>query len=729
MATRSIPSIPTTDWKDAGLRTGFRQEYNLNLSGGNEKYTFYGSLGYLGDEGISYGTDIERYTARLKTEYQAFPFLRVGANAGYTHSVTNNMYGVFNCMTDMAPIYPLFVRDGEGRIMHDEHGPVYDYGAGNNAGLDRPCDNNGNYIQEDLLNQSKNVSNAFNIQGYANFDFLKHFRLTVNGSVYITENRISYGTNPYYGYSAGESIQGSVSTYHYRTTDTNYQQLLNYNNVFGKHSVDVLLGHEYSRNSQTTLYASRNKVAMFDQNKELDGAIIDGSMGGNITHYNVEGFFVRGQYDYDNRYFASMSFRRDGSSNFHPDHRWGNFWSVGGAWIMSKEEWFPTTPLVNMLKLKLSYGEQGNDAIGSFRYVDTYSITNSDGNVAYVFSSKGNPDITWETVGSLNAGVEFELFSSRLRGGVEFYKRDTRDMLMWFTSPYSLGYSGYYDNVGDMSNTGVEVELSGDIIATKNITWTVGLNLSWEKNRVTYLPEENKRDKVDGVNGYSSGYFYYGEGLPVNTWYLKRYAGVSDRGEALYYADQLDADGNVVGEYTTTDYSEATYHICGSALPKVFGGFNTSLRIYGFDLNAQFNYSIGGKKYDSAYQTLMTNPNGSLVGTQVHKDVFNAWSVENPTSEIPRWQYNDLYAASASDRWLTDASYLSLRNLTLGYTLPASLTSRIHMSKVRIYCAAENIAYWTKRKGFDPRMFAAYGVTAGYSYPMRTISGGLSVEF
>ncbi len=489
----NIYTLYPDDWLEEGTRNGFRQEYNLNLTGGNDKFSFYGSLGYLGEEGISYGNDIERYSARLKTEYQAFSFLRVGANASYNHTETNSQSGVFNVLNDMSPIYPLYVRDGEGNILRDSHGKVYDYGSGNNAGLYRPVDTNGNYVQEDLLNVNKNVSNAFSLQGFATFDFLDNFRLTINGSVYDTENRINTGVNPYYGYSSNESSQGSVFVGHYRTIDYNYQQLLNYNNSFGKNNVDILVGHEYSRNNGTNVTADRTKVAMFDKNTEINGAVVDGDMGSYQTNYNVEGYFIRAQYDYDNRIFASGSFRRDGSSHFHPDHRWGNFWSIGAAWILTKEEWFPKSHLVNMLKIKSSYGEQGNDAIGNYRYVDTYTIRNSDGNVAYIFNDKGNKDITWETVGGFNAGLEFELFNSRLRGGAEFYVRNTRDMLMYFKAPYSLGYSGYYDNVGDMRNTGVEVDLSGDIIATRDIAWTVGLNFTWEKNRVTYLPEENKR--------------------------------------------------------------------------------------------------------------------------------------------------------------------------------------------------------------------------------------------
>ncbi len=712
------------DWTDEGLRNGFRQEYNLNLSGGNDKYTFYGSLGYLDSEGIAYGNDIERYSARLKTEYQAFDFLRVGANAGYNHTVTNNNGAIYSALTDMAPIFPLYIRDGEGNIMTDSHGKMYDYGSGDNAGLYRPVCTNGNYVQDDLLDISRNSSNSFNIQGFADFDFLKHFRLTVNGSVYITENRINTGTNPYYGYSV--ETGGYVSVGHYRTTDTNFQQLLNYNRVFGLNTVDVLLGHEYSRNSGTNLFADRNRVAMFNQNHELAGAIIDASMDSYITNYNVEGYFLRAQYDYDNRYFASASFRRDGSSRFHPKHRWGNFWSLGAAWIMSKEEWFPKNWWLNMIKVKASYGEQGNDGIVNYLYTDTYTIKNSDGAVAYVFRNKGNENITWETVGSFNAGLEFELFNTQLRGGAEFYVRNTRDMLMWFSTPMSIGYSGYYDNIGDMRNTGVEVELEGDIISSRNFTWTVGMNLTWERNRVTYLPDDKKLREVDGVKGYTSSYTFYGEGIPVYTWYLKKYAGVDENGKSLFYRT---VDGKLT---TTTAFDNADYYLCDSALPDVFGGFHTSISLYGFDLNAQFNYSIGGKKFDSVYEQMMTSPYNTIVGRPIHKDVFNCWMPDNPNSNIPTWQYDDMTAGNESDRWLTDASYLTFKNLTLGYTLPKSITRHAHMDKVRVYVGAENIFYWTKRKGFDPRMDMLYGnynSYSYYSYPMRTISGGLTVQF
>lgn len=719
-----IYTLYPDNWLKAGLRDGFRQEYNLTVSSGSDKYTMYGSLGYLKDNGIAYNNDIERYTARLKSDAQIYPFLKVGGSASFNHTTTNLESGVFDVLTTIAPIFPLYIRDQYGNIMTDSNGKVYDYGDGNILGLVRAQDASANNIQADLLDLNRNTSNSFNIQGYATLDFLDGFHFTVNGSAYITENRIGFGYNPYYGFLEG---RGYVETTHYRTHDFNTQQLLNYSKTFGAHSVDALLGHEYTMNGQTYLFASRNNVVLWESNKELSGAIADADMDGYTTAYNVEGWFLRAQYDYDSKYFASASFRRDGSSRFHPKHRWGNFWSAGAAWIMSKEEWFPTTSFVNMLKIKASYGEQGNDNIGNFLYTNTYDITSSNGEPAFVFDSKGNESITWETVGSFNAGVEFELFNSRLSGGVEFYVRNTRDMLMYFSTPLSIGYTGYYDNVGDMRNTGVEVSLNADVVSSKAFTWNVGLNLSWEHNRVTYLPEDKKIATCDGYNGYLSGYLFYGEGLPVNTWRLPKYAGVNDEGVAMFY--KTGSDGELT---TTTSIDGADYYLCGSALPDVFGGFNTSFKIYGVDLSAQFNYSIGGRKYDTVYGSFMTPPYETMTGMPIHKDAFNAWTPENTSSNIPRWQYGEYTSTNMSDRFLTDASYLGLRNITLGYTFPESLTRRLHMSNLRVFCQAENIYYWTKRKGFDPRMGSLYGnynSSSGYSFPMRTISGGLSVEF
>ena len=716
----NIYTLMPDDWTKEGTRNGFRHEYNVNINGGNEKYTMMASLGYINNKGISYGNEMERITARLKTTYNPFSFLKLGASAGYTHTYYNNLGDVFGVLYTVAPIYPLYIRDANGNIMTDGHGRRYDYGY-MDVGLERPVEKEGNPIQDDLLNIYDNSVNAFNIQGYGTFDFLKYFHLTVNGSVYITENRSKTSYNPYYGYTVNTG--GNTAVGHYRTTNLNFQQLLNFNRQFGAHSVDLLLGHEYSRDTQTSLYGSRSKLANYEENTELSGAIILESNSSSTSFYNVEGWFFRGQYDYDSKYFANVSFRRDGSSNFHPDHRWGNFWSLGGAWILTKEDWFPKSPMVNMLKFKASYGEQGNDAIGYYRYVDTYTIKNSNDEVSLVFDEKGNPNITWEKVGNFNTGFEFQLFNNRLSGGIDYYYRKTRDMLMYFSAPYEMGYSGYYDNVGDMVNQGIEVELNGDVLVLPNFSWNIGLNLTWEKNRVTYLPPEKGLRDIEGYTGYVNGSYFIGEGLPVYTYYAKNFAGVGPNGEALYY--KTDKNGNKV---TTDKYDEGSYYLSGNALPDVFGGFSTSFKIFDFDISAQFNYSIGGLKWDYGYQALMRSPFTSYTGGGLHRDVMNSWTPENPDSNIPMWYFGDASSCATSDQWLTDASYLTLRNITVGYTLPKATAKKIKMSSLRVFATCENVAYWTKRKGFDPRMYSTEGSYGSYS-PMRTISGGVQIEF
>lgn len=249
------------------------------------------------------------------------------------------------------------------------------------------------------------------------------------------------------------------------------------------------------------------------------------------------------------------------------------------------------------------------------------------------------------------------------------------------------------------------------------------MNLAWQKNRITYIPEEKAAREIDGHKGYIDGSNFYGEGLPMYTYYTKRYAGVDENGRSLYYRN--GENGELT---TTTEYQLGDYYLCGNAMPTIFGGFNTSLNFFGIDISAQFDYSLGGKKWDSGYQALMSAPSSVTTGYGIHRDVFKSWSPENPTSDIPLYYFNDVYGAATSSRFLTSASYLALRNLSVGYTLPKSIASRFKMEKLRLYAVCENVAYWTERKGFDPRAGLTSGSYGGY-VPLRTISGGLQVEF
>ena len=725
------------DWIDEAYQSAFRQEYNVNISGATERSSFYASLGYLDNTGIIKSSALERYTARLKADYQAKKWLKVGGNMSYAHFSNSNgnsnegsassTANIFAFSAQMPPIYPVYIRDGSGRIMVDDNGyQMYDYGDKGNAGLTRPLLPGANGLQTSWLNKKKAEGNAFSGSGFVDISLYKGLKLTVNGSTNIDETRTTYLNNQYYGQFA--EAGGTISKYHTRDIAYNLQQILNYNETFGKHNVGLMVGHEYYQKKYYYLSGTKSKLFSYD-NEELGGAVVDGAGAHSyIDDYNSEGYFMRAQYDYAGRYFVSGSYRRDASSRFHPDHRWGNFWSVGAAWLLNQENWFDA-PWVNMLKLKASYGSQGNDNIGNYLYTDTYSIENNNGEIAVLFGQKGNPNITWETNTNLNIGTEFGFWNNRLSGSVDFFNRKTSDMLFAFSVPSSLGYSSYYANVGDMVNRGVEVELNADLIRTKNVLWSFNLNLTHVKNEVTYLAPEHKSTTVEGYKGYIDGSYFVGEGLPLYTYYLRSYAGVyPETGASLWYKDVKGDDGKIT-RTKTSDYTSATRYLHDSAIPSVYGGFSTSVSAYGVDFSISFNYQIGGKVYDSGYASFMSSPYGTTVGTNYHKDILKAWTPENKGSDIPRLQYGDQYTTSVSDRFLTDASYLNISNINVGYTLPSKITQKFGVQKLRVYLACDNVVYWSKRQGLDPR-YSFTGATNFSNYsPIRTISGGVTVQF
>ncbi len=721
------------DWSDAIYKNSLRQEYNLSVSQGTDKGSFYASASYLNNEGITINSGYERFTGRLAADLQAKKWLKVGANMSYTHyeskfngddgssSSSGNIFAVNNVL---APIYPLYVRDAQGNIMKDSNGnTMYDYGDGMNLGLpSRPVFSQANPLSQNILDVSKYNGNAMTASGYAEIRFLRDFKFTTNNSVNLYEQRQTAVTNPFYGQYAESN--GIVSKYSTRRIDYTYQQLLNWARQFGDHNINVLLGHENYWNKYSYLYASRSNM-LLPGNEELDGAIIDGSSSSYETDYNNEGWFGRVNYDYDSKYFGSVSLRRDASSRFDPDHRWGTFWSASAAWIISKEAFFQA-PWVDMLKLKVSYGEQGNDNIGNFRYINTYTIVNAGGHPAAIPNTLGNKNITWEKGGNLNYGVDFSLFNERLTGTIEGFYRKTSDMLFSFPLPPSYGYTSYYDNVGDMVNKGFEIDLHGDIIRTRDITWSANLNLTWYKNKITRLPEERKTMTVDGVDGYSSGSYFYGEGEPLYTYRIKKFAGVNkENGNSMWYYKDKNT-----GELKTTEtYSQGDFFLCGTALPDVYGGFGTSVNAFGFDFSIDFNYQLGGQVYDGTYAGLMSSPYQQSRGRSFHKDLLNAWTPENNNSNIPYMMYSDQYVTSTSDRFLTSASYLALQNINFGYTIPSKLTKKMEVERIRLYLSCDNVALWSKRKGLDPRQSITGSVTNAYYAPIRTISGGINVTF
>jgi TonB-linked outer membrane protein, SusC/RagA family/TonB-dependent outer membrane receptor, SusC/RagA subfamily, signature region len=732
--------LQADDWAKEGLQNGFRQEYNVSAAGAKDNLRYMMSIGYLDQDGIQENQSEQRITARIKGDYQAKKWLKIGGNFSYTKYDFFNTgdyaigsSSIWSIVKTQAPVYPVYMRGADKSIMIDQFGEKmydfarhYDWSRANGMG--------GNTIFSNKYESSESDGNAFTINGYADFKILPELTFSVNANIYDYDRRGTSATSPFVDHYLDSTKNGTLSKSSTRTFTLNAQQILNYNRIFGKHDVSAMLGHEYYDNKYDYLSASGFNFGV-DGAHELDALLqLDPNPSSNSSEYNNEGYFFRGMYNYDGKYYGSLSFRRDASSRFDKDHRWGNFWSVGGAWIISKEDFF-NVPWVNSLKYKASVGSQGNDNIGEFLYADSYSIVNSGNQVAYQFRQKGTKDITWETNTNFNTGFEFELFKSSLTGSIDYFYRKTSDMLFALSTPPSIGYTSYWMNMGDMRNTGVELDLHYNPINTQNVRWDIDFNISYCSNKVLTLPEKVKTVDIEGYKGYvnvdpsfaKKYYYYVAEGLPLYTWYLKKYAGVDEKtGEALYYKDIVDANGNVTGVETTNDSSNATDYLIGDALAKFNGGFGTSLRVHNFDLSATFTYQLGGRAYDYNYQVLMHT--GSQTATNWHTDILKAWTPTNTKTDVPRLRYSESYSQTAtSDRFLVNASYLNVQNVNVGYTLPKSLTERANIESVRVYVSGDNLFLLSARRGFDPRQFLMGYSQPEYAFPIRTVSGGVTI--
>ena len=732
------------NWMDATYKTSLRQEYTVSASGSSSRGTFYASVNYLNNEGITPQSNYERMTARVNADYQLKSWLKLGMNMSYGHykrdmvsgdgkeGNSGNMFA----MNMMAPIYPLYVRDADGKIIYNEAACIntYDYGDGKIIGLGRPYLGSGNQLSSAQLDRNRTEGNTFN--GTANLEIRLPYGFTVNtiSNYYLRESRSTETTNPFFGQYA--SSNGIISIDHDRTWSYNHQQRLSWHKLFGVHDIDVMVAHEYYRLHGYDLWGRRNN--MFSPNYyELSGAVKVQNTNSSSTDYNTESWLGRAMYNYDNRYFGQFSLVHQASSMFDPEHRWGTFWSVSAGWNINRESWFKAD-WVDELKFKVSYGENGNDDIAAYRYITYYNIVNSNDAVSLTPAAYGNQKISWEKAGKFNIGFDFSFFNGRLDGGIEFYANRTNNMIQSMPLPYTFGYTSYLDNIGNMVNRGIELNLRGDMIRNKDLTWGAYINLTSNHNEVTKLAEPAKQMYIGG--GYMGNYadnYLKAEGLSAYTFYMPKFAGLNEEGKSMWYKEvwakddngdyKKNADGTYVVEdiIKTDQYSEATQFACQDALPDVYGGFGTNLAWKGFDVSVDFTYQLGGYVYDGTYSSLM----GSSNGQAIHVDMLNAWSPTNTSSNIPRWQYADDRMNAQSDRFITSASYLSLQNITLGYTLPKSWVSKLKIQKVRIYGVADNIWVWSKRQGLDPRMSITGGASSAYYSSVRTISGGISVTF
>ena len=737
------------DWEEETFKTTFRQEYNVGVSGATDQFNYYGSFSYLQDDGLIKSSGFERLTGRLNVEYKAKKWLTIGANMAYTktksyypgsQTSTTSSANAFFLANTIAPIYPMYVRNLDGSIAYDSGTgkKIYDYGDGASTNFTRNYMSIANPVGDLTYDISTYDMNIFEGNWFAKFDFGYGFSATARLALH-NDNTIynGYGNN-LYGQSS--AYGGTAEQEQMRETALTHQYLLNYINSFGKHNVSITAGFEGYRLKFEYFYGYGYDLYK-SGDYTLGNATSNYGIGGQTHKYNTAGFFFSGNYNYDETYYVNLGYRRDGTSAFAEENRWGDFYNFGLGWNMKKASFLSSFDALDILKLRASFGQTGNDNhnysgyYGWYSYEDIYYMTGSDGSFADgTLLYKGNSDLEWEKTNSFDFGADFSFWRNRLSGNADFFYRATDNLLDFKNVAVSNGYSSIPVNMGSVHNYGIELEVNYDIISNKQIQWGVSLNATWLKNKIHKLSD----DYEDGQ--YISGSRIYREGESIYNYYLVKYAGVDpDTGEALYYSVELDDESNPVtdddGNYVeviNTDYDSAySYNRkeSGSILPKVYGGFGTTVNWKGFDLSVQTSWQLGGRIYDSGYATLMSTGGTSFdAGQNFHKDLLNAWSETNTSTDIPRMDINDSDATSTSDRFLTSSNYFSIDNITLGYTLPNKLTNKIGIENLRVYFAAENVWLFSARQGLDPRMSFTTGTTSSYT-ARRTLSGGIKFSF
>ena len=719
------------DWAKEAITTGRRQEYNMTVQGGNDKSTHFLSAGYLNDEGIIRNSDFTRLSFRANGDYAINKFIKVNGSLSYSRSEQNsqaisslsNYTNTFMFTQNIAPIYPVYAYDADGNRIMENGSPVYDFGDGKYGA--RAYGSNQNVVASDDANQNQVINDALTSRIGATITFLKDFQFSVNGGYDITNSAQNRFQTP----SFGDAQQSEGRAYKYRTRVQSFtvNELLTWKKAFGEHHIDVLAGHEnYGYNNS---YLGTAKTKFFSPTiPEYDNALIMETMSSSSDEYCIESYFGRVNYDYAERYHISVSVRRDGSSRFHKDNRWGTFWSVGASWVISKEEFMKKADFVDNLVVRASYGSVGNDDIyypgtttsNYYPWMTQYTVSNSDGNFAISEYYRGNKDLTWETSYNFNVGLSANLFKNILALDVEYFQKTTADMLYNVPQPMSSGISSISQNALTMINKGVEYTVGVNIPMPAGIKWNWALTGTHYTNEVTKIPESKREDGIT-----SNSYYNIREGRSVYDFYYYKYAGVDEAtGKSMWYMDGIDSEGNTTLE-TTTDYTQATKYYIGTAIPDLMGGISTNLSWKGIDLSVQTNFQIGGDIYDSMYAGLMHA--GSSAGANWHKDIQSAWTPENTKTDIPVLD-GDQNANVFSDRFLIGADYFNIKNITLGYTFPKKWMKKAQIENARIYFSADNVAMFSKRKGLDPRQYISGQSQANYS-AIRTMSLGVSLTF
>lgn len=743
------------NWEDYAFQSSRRIETNLKMGGSSEKTSYFSSMGYLKDEGYSINSDYERLSARLNLQHKPKEWLDASMNIGYAHSQSNNAGqtsdsgSVFWFVDNIPSIYPLFLRDKEGNKVSEPHygGYEYDYGTGRGFGALTNSIADATYGKDRTTRDDVNATAAFTVHLADGLTFE-----TTIGGQYTSSTRDRLN-NRYYGSAA--SMGGSISKNMYELFTYNFLKILRYKKSFGAHGLEVLAAHE--NNSYETHYNFASNYDLADPNStELGNGALSSPSGGYSNESAIESYFGQVNYDYEGKYFLSGVVRRDGSSKF-VNNKWGTFGSIGAAWVISREDFMANQSLFSNLKLKASYGTTGDQT--SFVSINgsmveafhpgrnLWNVDNYGGELAIFEEKIGNADLTWETSKMFQTGLEFSL-NKYVDVAVDYYLKNTEDLIFDRRLGPSAGYALRTVNDGALRNQGLEFNVVGHLLQTKDAFIDLSINGEYMKNKLTRMPIDPStgKQKITDVNGvfanavgHSIGDFYMREWAGVNPetgvgeWYVYQYQGADGNPVNILSLEDYLVNNpgmeNQISKVKTTNYAQATQAFVGkSAIPKLRGGINLNAGYKGWELSVQMLYSLGGYAYDGTYARLMSND--AVGGNNWHKDIANRWQKPGDVTDVPRLSNDyDPNVASASTRFLTKADYLSINNIRLGYTVPSQYTKQLGITGLSFFVSGDNLALFSKRDGFNPAG-SEFGSSDMYQYtPLSTITGGVNVKF
>jgi TonB-linked SusC/RagA family outer membrane protein len=717
------------DWAEQAYQTGHIQDYNISYSSRSDKSDSYASVNYRDEEGYVITTGMSRFAGRVNYNIYPVKWFKSGLSLSATRTdMTRNpsddtgsssSYNNLIRMTRiMSPIYPVHAHDPEtGEYIMEGGEKTW------NLSSSRLADPGRHGLAEATLNSWQRKRDQLTARSYFDFNIYDGLKVSLSGSLETRNLRNFTYENKIVGDGAP---MGRMSINRYGYTIHQFNEMISYAKTFGGHAIDILAGHEnYSYNYDYLTGSKQNEIA--GGLYEFGNFVTINSLSSSTTNYRKEGYLMRANYNYLDKYYFSGSFRHDGSSRFHKDNRWSNFWSAGASWRVDQEDFIKDLSWINSLKLRASYGEIGNDNTqidGSttyFGYMTLFDngINNRDEPGIY-FSQYGNSSLKWETVVSTDVAVEFGLFD-RLRGSVEFFDHYSKNLIFDMPVQTSSGIESYLNNIGRIDNLGVEIDLNYTAFRNRDWRVTVGANATFLKNKIKELPEDGI---VDGTKRYAIGKSRY-------DYWLRQYVGVdSDTGLALYLFDaENQATGADVfeknGQMVTTSLTKAKYDYSGSAIPKMYGGFNASVSYKSFELSALLSYQLGGKILDTNYQVLMNN----RYGYAMHVDVLDAWKQPGDVTNVPRLdQTKSADFDGASSRWIISSDYLNFKNVNLTYAVPKKALNTFGFKATRLGVSIENLALLSARKGLSPQ--ESFAGTQYNSYvPARTVTFSLNLSF